>query len=490
MEGGSRIRDLNEAPVRPEREVVLYWMTSARRTRYSPALERALHWCRELGRPLVVLEALRLDHPWASERFHSFIIQGMADNARRLKRKGVVYHPYVEGRQGEGRGLVAALGAHASVVVTDDFPTFFLPSMTRAAGRRLDVRLEAVDGNGILPMRAAGRAYGRAVDFRRHMQRSLADALRQMPLEDPLKHRRLEALGGLPGDIARRWPATDAGLLARPARLISDLSVDHRVEPVAGVQGGQRAGRRRLEEFLEEGLDRYHTHRNHPDAEAESGLSPYLHFGHVSAHEVLWAVAQRENWSPQQIPQRARGARRGWWSMNEGAEAFLDQLLVWREMGYRAAALEEDHGTYGSLPDWARETLEKHSEDPRPSLYTLEQLEQAQTDDPLWNAAQRQLRVQGRIQNYLRMLWGKRILEWTPHPRAALEVMTALNDRWALDGRDPNSRSGILWVLGKYDRPWAPERPIFGRVRYMTSRSAMRKLRLKRYLARWGEHVE
>jgi deoxyribodipyrimidine photo-lyase len=172
--------------------------------------------------------------------------------------------------------------------------------------------------------------------------------------------------------------------------------------------------------------------------------------------------------------------------MSRAAEAFCDQLVTWRELGFNFCARREDHLSYGSLPEWARRTLEAHAGDVRAPRYTREQLEQAATGDPLWNAAQRQLVREGRIHTYLRMLWGKKILEWSASPPEALETLIALNDRWALDGRDPNSDSGIGWVLGRYDRPWAPERPIFGTVRYMSSANTARKYRVRGYLERYG----
>src|SRR5690606_29828207 len=218
-----------------------------------------------------------------------------------------------------------------------------------------------------------------------------------------------------------------------------------------------------------------------------SGLSPYLHFGHVGTHQVLHALAEREGWSPAELGPPQGGTREGWWGMSAAAEAFLDELVTWRELGFNYCVLRDDVDRFESLPAWARTTMAAHARDPRPHLYELDALLEARTHDPLWNAAQRQLLREGRIHNYLRMLWGKKIYEWSASGPLALERMIELNDRWCVDGRDPNSYSGIAWVLGRYDRAWGPERPIFGKLRYMSSESTRRKLRVRAYLTRYGE---
>jgi deoxyribodipyrimidine photo-lyase len=255
---------------------------------------------------------------------------------------------------------------------------------------------------------------------------------------------------------------------------------------VTDIPGGTTAAQAALGRFLDERLARYPTERNRPEQEVTSGLSAYLHFGQIGVHEVFAALAEREGWTPARLAAKASGSRAGWWGMSEAAESFLDELVTWRELGYNFSAHRDDVDRYESLPPWARATLEKHAGDKRPHVYSFEQLEGASTHDPLWNAAQRQLLRAGRIHNYLRMLWGKKILEWSPDPRAALDVMIELNDRWALDGRDPNSLSGIFWCLGRYDRPWGPERPIFGTVRYMSSENTARKAPVGCYLRRWA----
>jgi deoxyribodipyrimidine photo-lyase len=171
--------------------------------------------------------------------------------------------------------------------------------------------------------------------------------------------------------------------------------------------------------------------------------------------------------------------------MSSGAEAFLEQLVTWRELSYNFCRFRPDFAQYKSLPDWAKQTLADHAEDIRAYVYGRDWLRRAETHDTLWNASQRQLMCEGTIHNYLRMLWGKNILAWSSSPKQALKAMLELNDRYALDGRDPNSINGVFWVLGRFDRPW-PQCPVFGKVRRMTSRGIRRKLRLNKYLQRWN----
>ncbi|MEJ2206246.1 MAG: deoxyribodipyrimidine photolyase [Gemmatimonadota bacterium] len=479
-----RIHGLNRAPVRPDRAFVLYWMVAHRRLGWNFALDRAVSRAVELGLPLVILEALRGDYPWASDRLHAFALQGMHEHAERLRGGPVAYHPFVEPMHGAGKGLLEALSRRAALVVTDLFPAFFLPRMLAAAGEKLDVRLEAVDANGLLPLSVTTGPFTAAVHFRRFLQKRLGSHLLEMPSPDPLDGSGLRPAPPLPEDVLSRWPAAPAAMLRAESDALARLPVDHTIPP-AGTRGGTAAARRRLARFLDERIHRYAEERNHPDAEAASGLSPYLHWGHLSAHEVFDALARREEWSPARLGAQADGKRHGWWGMGRPAEAFLDQLVTWRELGFVHCHHVPGYNRYESLPEWARATLEEHATDPRPYVYDLEELAAGRTHDDLWNAAQRELLVDGTIHNYLRMLWGKKILEWTRHPREALDVMIELNNRYALDGRDPNSYSGIFWTLGRFDRGW-PERPVYGKVRTMTSQSARRKLDLEGYLARWG----
>ncbi len=457
-----RVRAANDAPLRPDGAFVLYWMTSYRRPGHNFALDRAVEHAARLSRSLFIVEPLRVDYPYASDRIHRFVLEGMADHVAFFADRGVTYHPYVERQRGESKGMLAKLATRACVVVTDDHPGFFVPRMIAAAAAQLRVRLEAIDGNGLVPIRAAERTYERAVDFRRHIARHAPVELERFPDADPLLHVALPQLPKVPRIIEERWPRATPELLAAEPRALAELPIDHDVGPVPR-RGGFRAGRDRLARFIGDRLRRYEE-RKHPDANAASGLSPYLHFGHVSTHEILRAIADD----------------------NDATRGFREQLLTWRELAYHTAARVHRYDRYESLPAWARTTLDQHRRDPRDPQYDIATLVAAATHDEIWNAAQRELMREGSIHNYLRMLWGKKILEWTASPEEALQVMFELNDRYAIDGRDPNSVAGITWVLGRYDRPFG-ERPITGKLRPMTSPQAKRKLHLDRYLERYGK---
>lgn len=472
----------NDAPVRDGGAYVLYWMTYARRARSSFALQRAARWAEELKKPLVVLEALRVGYTHASDRFHTFAIDGMVVNAAHFAKGPAFYFPYVEPKAGDGKGLVEALAAEAAVVVTDDTPTFFLRRMLDAVAPRLSVRLEAIDGVGIFPLRATTEPFPLAIAFRRFFQKHARPHLAAMPLVDPLVGVSLPRLAKLPEPVTRRWPATP---LTRTQALVASLPIDHGVPPVED-RGGHDAARARLDAFVKRRLSRYAEDRSHPDDDASSGLSMHLHWGHIGAHEVLTAIAKATDWSPKKVSEKAPGRKDGWWNASESADAFLDELVIWREVGHIRSHLTSDFDRYEGVPGWARASLERHASDRRPAILSVEELEAGKTDDPVWNAAMRQLREEGRIQNYARMLWGKRTLTWTAHPRDAFAALVHLNDKWAVDGRDPNSYCGISWVFGSYDRPWPPDKPIFGIVRIMTSGSALKKLRMREWMARWG----
>ncbi len=434
-----RIRQANDRAINPDGNFVLYWMIAFRRTEWNFSLQRAVDLARELKKPLVVFEALRADYQWASDRIHHFVIQGMADNAKRLQRKPVTYFPYLEPKPGKGKGLLAELAKRSCVVVSDDFPCFFLPRMIASASSQIPVRFELVDSNGLLPMRAADKVFARAFDFRRFLQKNLRTHLDEFPEDDPLAGSRLPKLDSLPVAITRKWTATKVGEVADDSSKLHQFPIDHSVVPTETL-GGARAAQGRLRNFIESQLPRYDESRNQPEQEITSGLSPYLHFGHISAHQVFAATMALDGWSPSKIAGKANGSSKGWWGASSHVESFLDELITWREVGYNMCSRRDDYDQYESLPNWAQKTLAEHAKDKREHVYSLEQFELSETHDDLWNAAQRQLVREGKIHNYLRMLWGKKILEWSTSPRDALDIMIELNNKYAGDSGRPKHK--------------------------------------------------
>src|SRR5579862_7632905 len=251
-----RIRDCNRAAVHPSGKYVLYWMIANRRVTYNFALDRAIEHCRELKKPLVIFEALRCGYEWASDRMHRFVIDGMADNAAECKRAGVTYFPYVEPKAGEGHGLLEALARDACVVVTDEYPCFFLPRMVAAAAKRLKVRLEAVDSCGMLPLRATDRIFTMAHSFRRFLQKTLPQHLGEAPAPAPLK--KAGAIGGatIPPEILKKWPPAEAGLLAASDGSLAKFPIDHSVAP-SSIRGGEISARKQMKHFFEVGFSHY-----------------------------------------------------------------------------------------------------------------------------------------------------------------------------------------------------------------------------------------
>lgn len=481
-----RVRTLNQWPVNPAGGFVLYWMTAYRRIRFNFALQRAVELANQLGKPLVIFEAIRCNYKWSSDRFHQFILDGMSDNAAAVSSTKASYCSYVELHPNDGSGLLLSLASQACIVVTDDFPCFFHPALYNKIAARWRCALELVDSNTILPMRSTDRTFTVAHSYRRYMQKEFAKGMPDFPIENPLSYLTGQKPKSLPYKVSPQWKIWTGKQSSQELKQVAlaGIAIDHTVS-LSGLLGGPDEAGNVLDRFIDKRLQDYSEARNEPEQEGSSWLSPYLHFGHVSPHEIFHRVMKASDWSNAKLA-KPNGKMNGFWNVGENAEAFLDQLLTWREIGFNMCWRERNYDRFESLPGWAQKTLDEHSTDERPYIYELEELEQSITHDRLWNAAQKQLVREGRIHNYLRMLWGKKILHWTRSPREALRIMIELNNKYAMDGRDPNSYSGIFWVLGRYDRAWGPERPIFGKIRYMTSESTQNKYHVKKYIEKYS----
>jgi len=476
-------------------DVVVYWMTAARRAQWNHALQHAIDLAKQHNLPLVVIECLALQHRWANDRISTFVLQGMVDNRSAFEGTGVTYIPYVETKRKEASGLLKGWLDHARACIIDDYPTYYPKHVLNVALSVIPCEIHVVDSNGFMAMRGQGRDFSTAYSLRRHLHKTIREHMHEFPQRLPLEG--ATELPQLDPAVVKAiftqtdtpmtpyeflWRVSEGGDIGRKA--LSTLAIDHDVQPVIGKKGGYVEGRRRWKEFFAERLQTYHEKRNEPQERGASGLSPWLHYGHISVHAILHDIFTHHRWDVSMVNAPNDGRRQGWWGLPEPVEAFLDQIITWRDIGFIHCAMVENHTEYDSLPEWAKTTLAEHEQDERPYLYTFEELENANTHDPLWNAAQHQLRQEGIIHNYLRMLWGKKILEWSPDPRTAMDWMIALNDRWALDGRDPNSYTGIGWVMGKFDRGWT-ERAVYGKVRCMTSASTARKFKTKGYVEKY-----
>lgn len=479
-----RVFNRNAKPVNENGDYVLYWMSINRRLNYNFALEYAVAWANKLKKPLLIYEGLSCDIPWASDRFHKFLIEGMHENATECDRLGISCYTYVEFNPGEGEGLVENLIQNSCLTIADEFPVYIIRPYNRLMSSKANVPYITVDSNGLIPLGLTEKEPYSAFFFRMTMQKYFKEAFLNPPKENPLDDVIIKNQVQLSDHFLNKYPDARP-LFDNIADTVSKLKIDHSVKALT-VKGTRSFALDKMKTFLDIKLSDYADKRNDPDADMSSGLSGWLHYGKISEYEIVKASLQKqpESWNIDQIKYN-KGQRYGFFGGHTYIESFLDELITWREVGFHFCHHVKNYDKFNSLPDWAIESLESHSSDKREYIYTLDQFEKAQTHDPIWNAAQRQLVREGYIHNYLRMLWGKKVLEWTNHPQTALEYLIHLNNKYAIDGRDPNSYSGIFWIFGRFDRPWGPERPIYGKVRYMTSDNTAKKVKLKSYLEKF-----
>lgn len=447
-----RIRALNDKPIRGGAKYVLYWAQMNRRTESNHALAHAVSLANEHRVPVLFYEGLTCTYPYANDRLHTFLLEGVPDTAAALRDLGIGYVFHLRRKRADPNDALYRLAADAAAVVTDDYPTFIARSHNERVPAKIDAAYFVVDSSCVVPMNRMEKREYAAYTIRPKIRRLLPHYLH--PVDE------------LRADRKFRGPVPDFHVDVRPAdipALVASCEIDHSVKPSREHRGGSVAARHRLEAFLEDRLRRYARERNEPTKHATSGLSPYLHFGHISSLDVaLQAKAYAEE----------NGVI---------ADEFLEELIVRRELAFNHAKFSDDPASLDTLPDWARKTMDRHANDPRDPQYDRDQLEQCATYDPLWNATQRELLIRGTIHGYYRMYWGKKILEWAPTYQDAVDWMIYFHDRFSLDGRDPNTYTNILWCLGLHDRPWA-ERPIFGQIRYMSYEGMRRKTDVAAYI--------
>lgn len=432
-------------------EFVLYWMRTAVRADENPALDVALTLADELNVGLLVYHALSERYPYASDRHHTFILEGARDVQARLAARNIPYAFHLE-RPGHRGRYLSELSNRAAAVVTEEMPVEPLRRWTDLLARQAPCAVYCVDTACVVPMQTVDKPYTRAYAYRNATREQYAQRV-----ERPYPELSTEPRGGLPDNL----PFTPLDLQrADLAALVRQCDIDHAVGPVRHTPGGSRAAMDRWNAFRDQRLEQYASTRNDLLGGGVSRMSPYLHYGMASPLRLAREAA-------------AVGGK--------GAEKYLDELLIWRELAHVFCFHRRDIDRISALPDWARETLGEHRSDPRPAIYSWEQLARGRTGDRLWDAAARSLLVQGELHNNIRMTWAKAILRWTIDEKSALALLIDLNHRYALDGRDPSSYGGILWALGQFDRPFPPDRPILGVVRDRSTASHARRVDVDHY---------
>ncbi len=451
-----RARIMNETPVNPDGRYVLYWMHHAVRGHENPALDTALTLGNQLHLPVLVYQGLGGPHPYNSDRHHTFIMEGARDVQAELGRRRIAYAFHL-GRNPSAPGPLQTLAREAAVVITELFPAPPMTRWTASLARKTKTALLAVDCACIVPMQLLKKSYGRAFQFRKDTQAEFDARIHRRwsevkPEVDPFSQKlEFETI-----DFAR---ADIAGLCAQ-------CQIDHTVGPVAHTPGGSKAGYARWDLFKGKGLKGYARLRNDAAVVFPRGvsrMSPYLHHGQVSPFRIAREAAE---------------------SGLAGAEKYLDELLIWRELAHNFCFHHIQPETLAVLPEWARRTIDDHRDDRRDAHYSWETLARAKTGDSLWDAAQQSLLIHGELHNNVRMTWGKAFMPWVEEPEQALQWMIDLNHRYALDGNDPNSYGGLLWCLGLFDRPFKPPKPVIGSLRPRSTRSHARRLDMVAYRAK------
>ena len=443
-----RVRSLRPGDAVPGRRYVLYWMQQSQRAHANHALEYAIDAGNALQLPVLAVFGLAPTYPQASASHYDFMIEGLRQTAADLQARGVGFAL----RRGNPPDLVLQLAQDAALLVTDRGYLRLQRQWRERVASAAPAPLVEVESDVVVPVEtAASKEAYTAATFRPGIHRQMERFL--VPLRERV--------------VTCPWsPGLLAGGAADAFGQTADQGLRTCGPPPVLVPAGYRAAVSRLQAFVRHHLGHYHLERSDPANDTGSGLSPYLHFGQIAALEVALAVRATD------VPQAA-------------AEAFLEELIVRRELAVNFVHYNPGYDTYAALPAWSRRTLEKHAADPRPYLYRPADLEAAATHDPFWNAAQTELLRTGRMQGYMRMYWGKKIIEWSRSPEDAFTIALDLNDRYELDGRDPNGYAGVIWCFGKHDRPWV-ERPVFGQVRYMNDRGLCRKFDMNAYVARVG----
>lgn len=443
MTQNDRIRHLNSLTIK-DGDFVLYWMQACQRAVYNNALEFAITEANKLKKPLVVFFGLTDNYCNANLRHYQFMFEGLLEVKHQLNNRGIKF--VIQYCQNIAESL-AKFSNDACLVITDMGYLINQRQWRQQAAKLLKCCLIQIETEVVVPI-------NKVSDKREYAARTIRPKI--------LKHINQFLVPLKTQDIVKDSVKKDFDSIEidNIDKILSELQIDKTILPSSQYQGGYRQAKKLLNNFIEHKLKNYDKDRNDPSIDGLSNMSPYLHFGQISPIEIALKV------------RKAGG---------NAADVYLEEMIIRRELSMNFVYYTQNYDSYDCLPGWAKATLEKHKKDNRDYIYLQSQLENSQTHDEAWNAAQTQMTITGKMHGYMRMYWGKKIIEWSKTPQKAFQTMIYLNDKYELDGRDPNGYCGIAWCFGNHDRPWG-ERKIFGTVRYMNIQGLKRKFDVEKYI--------
>ncbi len=445
-----RVQKLNDAPIRTG-DYVLYWMQASQRTKFNHALEFSINQANKQNKPLVVYFGLMESYPEANLRHYKFMIDGLNETNDSLEKRNI----QLVLLKGEPHVEILDIAGSASQIIVDRGYLRHHADWRSSVAKNCECRITQVETDVVVPIETASpKEEYTAGTFRPKIHRVME------PFLESVEYVNLEKSSlTIPFDSLSNEDLDN---------FLSSSRIDSSVKPVKEFLGGSSQAEIYLHEFISNKLDGFADYRNDPSKDYLSNLSPYLHFGQISPLFVALHVLS---------------------TSSPGQESFLEELIVRRELSMNFVHYNKQYDSINCLPSWAKTTLDDHADDSREYIYSYEELEKADTHDPYWNAAQQQMVHTGKMHGYMRMYWGKKILEWIEKPADAFDIALRLNNKYELDGRDPNGYTGIAWCFGKHDRAWK-ERPIFGKVRYMNDRGLKRKFDIEAYVQKVDQVLE
>jgi len=451
-----RIKPLNDEQVQ-NKEQIFYWMQASQRVNYNHALEFAIERANKLNKSLSVFFVLNTDFPEANLRHYQFMLEGLKEIREKLEKRNIKFKVFL----GDPEDIVTKIAENSALIITDRDYLKTTKKWRKNIAENINCPLVQVESNLIVPVEEASpKEEYAAYTIRKKINKKLdyyLEELEKRQIKHPSVNKEFNFSDKLDNKNITKYFKNN-----NLAELTQKLDIDKSIKPVSHYKGGEEQAKNYLYDFITNKLDKYHELSNDPTKDYLSHLSPYLHFGQISP--LLVALEIKEKYSP-------------------GQEEFLDQLIIRRELSFNFVYYNKDYdqSLKAILPDWAYTTLEEHKNDLREYIYSKEEFEKAATHDKYWNAAQKEMKITGKMHGYMRMYWAKKILEWTPSPQDAFEISLYLNNKYSLDGRDPNSYAGIAWCFGKHDRAWK-ERKVFGKTRYMNANGLNRKFAADLYV--------